>query len=258
MPKTKNLTILILFTFFIFNSACDVSNSGTVANANSENRSDSAQINTKVQNESDENVVDNAGICANEYYPISEKKREYINSKNSSSNYVLTQQKKDGDSFGETRDFGGGLETTTNWLCTKEGLRNAEYNSGANFSSGNFKMDTLESSGITLPKKWEVGKKWTTEYKIAAKLNAGGASSAAKGTIKINNEIVSMNDKITTKAGEFEAAKVVSKINMNLSVGKPTTMKMTVWYAPEIGFVKQVLDSPYASGLTTEYAGVKD
>jgi hypothetical protein len=47
-------------------------------------------------------------------------------------------------------------------------------------------METIESSGITLPKQWEVGKKWNSEYKVDAKLNAGPASGGAKGTIKID------------------------------------------------------------------------
>jgi hypothetical protein len=139
----------------------------------------------------------------------------------------------------------------------EDGLRTAEYTNAANLSKANFKMETLESSGITIPKNWEVGKKWTAEYKISAKLNAGAASSGANGTIKIDNEIVSLDDKVTTPAGDFEAAKVVSNINMNLNITKPITMKMTNWYAPGVGLIKQTADSPFGKGVTVEYTGEK-
>lgn len=246
--------IFISVLFFACSGATDKTSSDPETSVKTVNQTESVGSETASGDQSDKV----SGICANKYYPIdAAKQRKYVDAKNSSTNYVLTQIKNDDDTFIEKRDFGAGTETINNWLCTDEGLRNAEFNNGANFSQGNFRMETLESSGVSIPKEWEVGKKWTTAYKISAKLKAGAASGSANGTVKIDNEIVSLDDKIKTPAGEFEAAKVVSNINMNLNVGKPVNMKMTNWYAPNVGIVKQELDSPFGSGMTTEYAGEK-
>ncbi len=256
MLNSQSYKLGVLFFSSILIFACGDSNTKTTPEATT-----NVETVEKKQNINGERISDNkpdivSGICANEYYPIIEsKKRKYTDVKNPSTNYVLTQTKNDGNTFTEIRNFGGGMEITNNWLCTEDGLRNAEYNNGARFAQGNFRMETLESSGISLPKKWEVGKKWTTEYKISAKLQAGAASSSATGTIKIDSEIISLDEKIQTSAGEFDAAKVSSNISMNLNIGKPMNMKMTNWYAPNVGIVKQEMDSPFGAGITTEYAG---
>lgn len=262
--KSLNFLLLSLLVFSVLFSAC----------ANSENAASSDSAENKTANEQSENAAttenetasavgenEATGLCVNEYYPIyTDKKREYKITGSNPATYILSQNKNEGNSFTEKRNFTTGAADTElliNWVCTEEGLRNAEYNSGANFSMGNFKMETVESSGVTVPKDWEIGKKWTNAYKVNAKLNIGKMSTGAKGTIMINNEIASLDDKVTTADGEFEAAKVISDVNMNLS-GRTTKMKMTNWYAPNVGLVKQEVESPFSkSAIGVEYVGEK-
>jgi hypothetical protein len=127
-------------------------------------------------------------------------------------------------------------------------------------SNANFKMDTLESSGITLPKEWEMGKKWSANYKVSAKINVRGFSGGADGTVEVNNEIVSMNEKISVPGGDFETAKVDSEIQIDLNMkGRKIPspkIKMSLWFSPKVGLVKQESTSQFGKE-TVEYAGEK-
>lgn len=262
--KFSNFLLLSALAISLLFSACDTAKIATSSDSSeSETPNEQTEKPKKPEDETASAAGTNeaTGLCVNEYYPIyTDKKREYKITGSNPATYILSQNKNEGNSFTEKRNFTTGAADTElliNWVCTEEGLRNAEYNSGANFSMGNFKMETVESSGVTVPKDWEVGKKWTNAYKVNAKLNIGKMSTGAKGTITINNEIASLDDKVTTADGEFEAAKVVSDVNMNLS-GRTTKMKMTNWYAPNVGLVKQEVESPFSkSAIGVEYVGEK-
>ncbi len=263
MSKFSKFFLLTVISIAFIFSACTDLNTGTSSEV-SENKTADEQIenpkNAENETASASGMNEATGLCVNEYYPIyTDKNREYKITGDDPATYILSQNKNEGDSFTEKRKFTNGTAADTelliNWKCTQEGLRNAEYNSGANFSGGNFKMETVESSGVTIPNEWEVGKKWTSSYKVNARLNVGKMSGGAKGTITINNEITSLDDKIQTPDGEFEAAKVVSDMNMNLS-GRKMKMTMTNWYARDVGLVKQKADTPFSkSSVGLEYVG---
>ena len=256
MSKNRKYQFITLIFSLMFAACSGLNTETSSTETNNAAGKQTENVNGKTISDKTANVE--PGICENEYYPVdTQAKREYKISGSAPGDYVLTQNKNEGNSFTEKRAFGAGTDVTINWQCTDEGLRNAEFNNGANFSGGNFKMETLESSGITIPKVWETGKKWTAEYKVSAKLNAGKVSSGANGTIKIDSEITSLDDKITTPAGDFEAAKVVSDMNMNLNTGRPVKMTMTNWYARDVGLVKQEVKSPFGGGQTVEYTGEK-
>ncbi|MDH3493663.1 MAG: hypothetical protein OEM82_08950 [Acidobacteriota bacterium] len=207
----------------------------------------------------DNKETSEAGLCANEYYPInSETKRKYLVTGEIPGNYILSQKDVKPDSFSELRDFGSGLKVDVNWICTEDGLRTAEFTNTASFMKGNFKMETLESSGITLPKVWENGKEWESTYKIKANLSAGPASGAATGTVTITSKIASMNDRVKVGGKEYEAAKVDNVMRMDLSMNgrkiPSRDVKMTNWMSKEIGLVKQSANTQFGkSGI--EYIG---
>ncbi len=208
-------------------------------------------------------ITDNndEGICSNEYYPVNtDSKREYKISGTSNATYVLSQNKNEGNSFTEKRSFASDMVVTNNWQCTDEGLRNADFNNGITASNMDATMETLESSGVTLPKVWETGKKWTTEYKISVKINVRGISAGADGNATVSNEIGAIDEKIKVPGGEFSTARIDSEVRLNLSMkGKklPTeTMIMSIWYAPQIGLVKQEAKSSFGKD-TIEFTGEK-
>lgn len=196
-----------------------------------------------------------AGICANPYYPIhTAVSKEFKVTGSAPASYVLSHIERDNDSFTEKREFGSGLEVVSNWSCSEEGIRNADYSNTISNSQLKMKMETIESSGITLPKVWNKGEKWTTEYKV--RVNA--ASQTANGTVTVTNEIVSMDDNVQVQAGDFVTARVDSVLTMNISMGKTKIpspeFKMTNWYAPKVGLVKQETKGGFGT-TKVEYVG---
>jgi hypothetical protein len=177
-----------------------------------------------------------AGLCANEYYPIEPGvQREYRITGDAPANYVLSQEPAGEDGFAEIRSFGSGLTVRNNWICTPEGLRTAEYRNAMSMANGDFEMNTLKSSGVTLPKVWEQGKEFEANYTVNASIKAGPVSAAADGTVLLKNRVASMNEKVTAGGKEYDAARVDTTIEITLSMGGQSIPKTTVttknWYA---------------------------
>lgn len=257
-----SLLSIILF-FSLFFSSCASSDQNRESRVNSENSPANKREN-KVDS-SNVNTNADAGLCSNPYYQVDPQvAREYRVTNPGSKTpdtYVLRQTLDGESSFVEERAFSSGIEMTNKWQCTDEGLRNAEYTNQITMPNARFNMETVESSGITLPKEnWKVGEEWQTEYKVKAKLDAGPVSRTVNGTILIENKIVALNEKINVPAGEFETAKVESVIQMNLGMEgqklPASKVKTIAWYAPSIGVVKQVADTGFGGG-TVEYIGKK-
>jgi len=187
------------------------------------------------------------GPCANPYYPVDPGKvRKYkLDSKipDGDREYTLKQKMVDENTFAEERSFSSGLDVSVNWNCTEEGLRTAEYLSQAQMPAGSFQMETVESSGITIPSKWELGKEWESRYVVKADLSAGPVKASANGTVTLGHKLAAVDEVVNVAGGEFKANRVDTVIRMDLSM-KGTAIpskeiKMSVWYSPEVGLVKQ-------------------
>ncbi len=199
--------------------------------------------------------------CANDYYPIDTSvSREYTITGSAPGKYALTQTADEEGTFVENRRFGGGLEVTSTWVCTDQGLRNAEYNNMGTTGNATFTMETLKAEGVTFPKEWNLGDEWTTSYQVSANLATGPVKAAAAGTIEIVNEIISLDENVTVAGGTFAAARVDSEIRMNLTMRgqklPSQPVKMTAWYAREVGMVKQEVKSGFGN-QNVEYTGSK-
>lgn len=199
----------------------------------------------------------NKGACVNPYYPVQTKiERKYKVSGSAPATYVLKHKLREKDGFTEHRNFASGIVVVSNWSCNENGMRNADYNNAVSSSRVKVKMETLESSGITFPKIWEKGKKWTADYKIRAKLG----KKSFDGTVTVENEIISMDDNISVQGGDYVAARIDSVIKIKLSLGarnpSATEVKMSNWYARDFGLVKQESKSPFGDSKV-EYAGEK-
>ncbi len=205
--------------------------------------------------------AETAGACFNEYYPIdTAASKEYTITGSAPSKYALTQSTNDEGTFTENRRFGGGMEMTSTWICTAEGLRNAEYNNLGTTDNASFAMETIKAEGVTFPRVWNLGHEWTTTYEVSANIAAGPVKAAASGTVEIVNEIVALDQKVTVPGGTFNTAKVDSEIRMNLTMrGQKVPsqpIRMTAWYAPQIGLVRQEVKSGFGN-QTVEYAATK-
>jgi hypothetical protein len=257
---------LFLFAILITLSTAGCLNSGSDSvqeGANNQANGGDA-VSTDKDNKGSANPTESAGnavsgLCANDYYPVdTASDYKYKVTGDVPGSYVLSQKSIDENSFTELRKFESGLDVKINWICTQDGLRTAEFNNTASMSKANFKMETLESTGITLPKEWSDGKSWEADYKIKANINAGPASGSASGTVKVTSKIISVDDKITVAGESTTAAKVDSVIKMNLKMGGrkiPTAdVKMTNWYVKNTGLVRQSASTQFGkTGI--EYVG---
>jgi hypothetical protein len=208
-----------------------------------------------------EGKADNAaGSCSNEYYPIKAVERGYRITGDGPGTYWLAQRQSDGQSFVEVRTFGDGLTVETNWACTEEGLRSTEYKNTITMKQGNFEMDTLKSTGITLPKEWESGKEWNATYDVRVNIAAGPVNTAADGKVTIDNKLVNLNDTVTANEQTYEAARIDSVISVVISMRGTTTpatkLNIKNWYAKDIGIVRQEASSQFGKQLV-EYIGTK-
>ncbi|NNE66462.1 MAG: hypothetical protein HKN33_07835 [Pyrinomonadaceae bacterium] len=254
-----NRILLIVAISAFMTTACLDSGETPTKDGPSENK---AEAEAKTGDDPVDKVqASDAGICGNEFYPIDTSvERKYKETGDVSAKYELSQETTGEDSFSEVREFESGMKITVNWLCTEDGLRTAEFNSSADFSKGAFKMATLESSGVTLPKEWAEGKKWQAVYKVKGELSAGPVKGSADGTVTVNSKIVSLKDSVKVAGGEFEAARVDVEIKMDLSMrgrkipSRP--MKMSNWYSKDVGLVKQTASTQFGkTGI--EYTGKK-
>ena len=189
------------------------------------------------------------GNCANEYYPISGEADNYKVTGAAPGSYTLSQKLNDPNSFSETRVFDSGVNVTTNWICDPEGLRNAQYGNNISVENANFNMETIESTGLTIPRELSVGKAWDASYKVRVKGTAGNMPIGSDGNVVVKNKVVSLNDRVTAGGKEYEAAKVDTEITINLTMGGQKvpgmTIKGTNWFAKGVGLVKQEVRSPY-------------
>ncbi|MCO6509160.1 MAG: hypothetical protein J5I65_00035 [Aridibacter famidurans] len=185
--------------------------------------------------------------CDNPYYPVDPGMvRKYrLSSKlpDGGREYTLKQKMVDETTFAEIRSYSSGLTLSVNWNCTEEGLRAAEYVSQAQMQAAQFQMETLESSGISIPNEWSLGKEWSSSYKVKANLDAGPVKAAADGTVTLEHKLAAEGEKITVPGGEFEANRVDTVIRIDLKMQKANIpvkeFRSSVWFSPKVGIVKQ-------------------
>lgn len=201
------------------------------------------------------------GLCENDFYLINTSlARNYRITGTAPASYMLTQENATDSGFIEVRNFGNGLTVRNNWICTDDGLRNAEYTNAMTMKDAEFEMETLKSSGVTIPKQWSVGSEWTTDYDIVAKIVAGPVNASADGKVLLTNKLVSINDTVTIDGKNYTAAKIETTIEIDLSMQgqrmSGAKVNATNWFAKDVGIVKQITKGSLGS-QTVEYIGTK-
>lgn len=209
--------------------------------------------------------VEKSGPCANDVYPIDARTEKLYRlsakAKRAEQEISFSQTAPVDDSFKETRQFSTGTRVVTNWKCTDDGLRMAEYTNMIYTEDSAFEMETVESSGVTIPKQMDPGDKWQSEYKVRVNLNVGAVTASADGVVTIDHELVSENENISVAGGGFEASRVDSVIRISLKMrGRripSRQIRISVWYSPLVGMVKQRVYGDFGEE-TIEYTGKKD
>lgn len=273
--SAQSLLILALAVFGF--SACDTGNGENAVltppttNNQSPNNTEKTEnkaenINSeKTVNEAPENANNNDGVCTNKYFPVSNGAtwRYKVSGGNKTDTYIYTvSHQKGADKFTQTQDISLGSESKLkiDWLCFPEGLRTAEYGQITGDPRVGMKLESKSGSGITLPKdsEWQTGKKWISDYDLGGNFEMGPVKGAVTGKATLNHEILSMEDKINTSAGEFMAAKVKTTISLKVSFQNrqlpAESVVMTNWYAPNVGLVKQEVTGTMGK-MTMDYLG---
>lgn len=252
----QSLLILALAVFSL--TACDTGNADnavltppTVNNQSQNNAEKTENTNAeKTVNETPDNANNNAGVCTNKYFPVSNGAtwRYKVSGGNITDTYTYTVSHQNGaDKFTQTQDISLGKEgkLKIEWLCFPEGLRTAEYGQLLGNPNVGMKLESKSGSGVTLPKdsEWQTGNKWTSDYDLGGNFEMGPVKGPVAGKATLNHEIMNMEDKVSTSAGEYTAAKVKTTISLKISFQNRTlpgqSITMTNWYAPNVGLVKQ-------------------
>ena len=55
-------------------------------------------------------------------------------------------------------------------------------------------METIESTGLTIPRELSVGKAWDASYKVRVKGTAGNMPIGSDGNVVVRNKVVSLNE----------------------------------------------------------------
>jgi hypothetical protein len=126
--------------------------------------------------------------------------------------------------------------------CTGEGiiLLDASGVAAAYFSASDNSTLTFQNvKGITLPNNVQIGDGWSQTISIM-----GGNLNAV---IETTYTAIGY-ERITTPAGSFDALKIEQNGSMNMG-GQAVSTHAFLWYAPDIGMVKSVMDGVSSSEL---------
>jgi hypothetical protein len=193
-----------------------------------------------------------SGACSNPLYPVKQGlTRTYSTTglPTGPSTYTETITDVSADGFTMTTQFAK-LTRTAKWDCKPDGLIELQLGGGAaslNTSSGmqaNFTV--TNSSGVTLPVKISAGDTWTYSLDFTAQITTNQYSGQAQGTADYQAKALG-SEKVTVAAGTFDAMKLqvgtTLKMQMamqGMSIPITITDNATLWFAPNVGMVKQV------------------
>lgn len=208
------------------------------------------------------------GLCSNAYFPvgpdISRKYRiTYAKGPLQEREYTEKISNIADEGFTVDSDFGN-VSSHINWKCTAEGLLAVQYDNSIDMEkSGTMaKIDTLDSSGVTIPQdgRFVPGANWSAEYHVRETINGPNDAQIGSGEGKVGqNAQVIGTESVTVPAGTFDAVKVEIKTELDITVKVKgitvpvkTDMKTTVWFAKDVGIVKNITKTGVITEATTE------
>jgi hypothetical protein len=151
------------------------------------------------------------------------------------------------DGFTLTSQFSG-LTRTQEWSCRPEGLVALQLGSGpaGGISTSQVRMDVTTSNinGVTIPAEITPGQTWSYSLDYTGSVEMAGAAGEAQGNAASSMNALGM-ESVTVPAGTFDAMKIVASTTMDIQatyqgITAPLTLTTTstVWFAPNVGWVK--------------------
>ncbi len=189
-----------------------------------------------------------ASTCDNAFYPVSlDTYWQYRVSSDTTSSYDKTITRLVPDSFTERRVFAA-TATDNTWTCTPDGLLSKQFGNLQIHGQTQYKFDTTDSEGITIPPadRWFVGNAWSNRYAIAGQVDQSGIPISGTGAVTLANRIAA-EEQVTVPAGTFLAFRVDSTIGLKLTpsglfpIPVNLTLSQSSWYARDTGMIKSTL-----------------
>ena len=256
VTASKNLLLLIVLTIACFGCSVIDSLKKSVAESNSKTVDAKPADNSSTAEKKTETSSDSAP-CENKYYPVSDGAVKNYKMSLGGHDAKFVQAYKSGASdFTEEMTIGG-ITVKHNWECTKDGLVAA--NPGSMLDSKSLHLEPKLVSGVTLPNDGEiqVGKTWTTVYQATGKSPLGDVLA----NVTMTNKVTAMDDEVKVPAGTYKAVKVETNTEIEMKMGGTSypvpAVKSYVWFAPNVGTVKNAAAEGTFGNSTMEYAGDK-
>ena len=220
---------------------------------------------SSIPEESEAVVIE--GLCDNPIYPVKQNATwTYFNTGGPSGDFsytdTITEVRSDGFTLTTTFD---NLTRTQEWACETGGLKALEYGGGSaaiTTQSANMEFNTLQVTGISLPKEIVPGMQWLYSLTLEGTTTMpDGSQTNSNGTFSVTMQEVG-NETITVPAGTFETIKFQSTTTMDIvgefqgiQVPMQITGSTITWFAAGVGQVKSISNSDFGGTpftLTTE------
>lgn len=195
-----------------------------------------------------------AHLCANPLFPIVEGATWTYSSTGAAG---ATQPYSFTDTITEVREDGFTLTTqftdltrTQEWSCRPEGLVALQLGSGPaaglSTSQMNLELTTSNINGVTLPSTVTDGQTWNYSLDFTGNMDIAGTPAEATGNMNSTFNAAGMEN-VTVPAGNFSGMKILISPTMNIqathqgiTVPVVFTGTSTVWFVPNVGWVKMV------------------
>lgn len=196
------------------------------------------------------------GLCDNPLMPVKlGASWTYSHSGSPSGDFTFTDTITDvrADGFTLTAQFDG-LTRTQEWACEPNGLKALQLGGGPAGSVTTNDMtaqfQTLEVSGVSIPKTVAPGMQWEYFLKMAGvTAMPGDANAKSEGTFSMSMREAG-SERVTVPAGTFEAIKIEYTNTVKIVAefqGMQVPFELSdnglSWYVPGVGFVKSIGNS---------------
>lgn len=194
-----------------------------------------------------------ASLCSVQYMPVVEGATWHYEGSSETGPYnwsVLTSEIGDASfTVTQTHNTGGEpLILTQRWTCSEEGATALEYGGGADasltYSGLNVTLETLQTTGITIPRSIQPGDSWQQTFEIEGTIQSADIESTVQGTITQDYQAIGI-ESVSTPVGSFDALKldIFTTFNLQASVMGITVpfnlvSTNTSWLVSDIGWVK--------------------
>lgn len=257
--RSIGLTAFAAFVFVLGLSSAgcntaDVSSPTAAGNVAKTETESNAPSNGNAESKQSESAK--GSLCSLDHYPVAaDRKLDFEVTGAGAESFSLAQTDVTDSGFIEKRTFSSGLVITNNWVCEPDGIRNVEFTNTGIMKNADFTVETLKSSGVTLPREITVGKQFESTYDIKANVNANGLKADATGKVSSSSKVVSLEDEVIIKDKLYKAIKIDSVIKINITVSgrgyEAANLKTSNWYVPGIGLVKQDTKSSLGNQVVT-------